>query len=49
MEQNKSVSFRIEGSKFYITIDTNKDGQNLIEIVLDLLEVPDEVLKLFKK
>jgi hypothetical protein len=49
MEEQKALSFKIEGGKFILSVDTNKDGQPLLTLALDLTEVPDEVLALFKK
>jgi hypothetical protein len=49
MDEKKVVDFKIEGDKFIICVDTNKDGENLIEIKINLLEVPDEVVALIKK
>jgi hypothetical protein len=49
MPENKAVSFKLEGGKFVIAVDLNKDGQPMIQIAVDLAEVPDEVLAIFKK
>lgn len=47
--EGKVVDFIVEGSKFLIKVDPNQDGQALVKIELDLAEVPDELLSLFKK
>lgn len=49
VQENKAVSFKIEGGLLIISVDSNKDGQPLLETRLFLEEVPDEVLGLFKK
>lgn len=49
MEENKSVAFKIEGGKLLISVDLNKDGQTLVDIAVDLAEIPDEILQVFKK
>ena len=49
MDENKAVTFKIEGGKFIINVDPNKDGEAVIEIKIDMIEVPDEVVSLFKK
>lgn len=49
MEENKSVSFKVEDGKLVVQVDPNKDGQALLTVHLDIAEVPDEVIELFKK
>ena len=49
MVENKAVSFKFENGKLIIGVDINKDGQNLLTIAIDLAEVPEEVLSIFKK
>jgi len=48
-EEIKALTFEIVDGKFLIKVDPNKDGENVVEIKIDMLEVPDEVLSLFKK
>ena len=38
------VSFEFEGSKLKIGADINEDGQPSVAIVIDLAEIPEEVL-----
>lgn len=40
------VSFKFEGSKLIVSIDSNKDGEPVLSLTLDLAEIPDEVLAL---
>ena len=48
-EENKAVIFKIEEGKLIILVDPNKDGEAVLDLVLDLKEVPDEILSLFRK
>jgi len=48
-QDNKAVSIEIKEGKLLISVDSNKDGQALAVLSVDLLEVPDEVVNLFKK
>lgn len=43
------VSMGIEGGSMVIIVDPNKDGQALLKLYIDLLEVPDELVALLKK
>lgn len=47
--ENKMVDFKIEDGKFIISLDANKDGEPVLFLSLDLKEVPDEIVSLFKK
>jgi len=49
MEENKVVDFKIEDGNLIIKVDPNKDGENLIEIKVNMLEVPDEIISAIKK
>jgi len=49
MSKESAVEFKVENGKFIIHVDPNKDGQNVVSIVVDLTEVPDEVVAIFKK
>lgn len=49
MSEQNAFEFRIEGGFLVITIDPNKDGQNVMELKIDLAEIPDEVLSALKK
>lgn len=48
MSLEKKIEFRIEGGMFIIEVDPNQDGQNVIEVKVDLAEVPDEVISALK-
>lgn len=45
----KIVSIGIVGNCLVIAVDSNKDGQPSIELKIDLLEVPDELVSLVRK
>lgn len=45
----KVVDFKIVDGKFMISVDPNKNGKALLEIMLELSEVPSEVVAIFKK
>jgi len=47
--ENKVVSFSIEDGKLCINVDPNKDGQNVLEVKVDLAEAMDEISALFAK
>ena len=49
VEENKALSFSFDGAKLNIAIDPNKNGSPVIEIKVDMAEVPSEVLSLFTK
>jgi len=38
------VKYEFQGSKLKVEIDPNGDGQPVLSIVLELAEIPDEVL-----
>ena len=40
------VSFKFEGSKLVISIDSNKDGEPVLSLTLNLAEIPEEILAL---
>ena len=40
----KSVDYKFEGTKLIVTVDPNKDGQAVLTVVLEIAEIPDEVL-----
>ncbi len=48
-EEKKVLDFKVEDGKFKIKVDPNKDGEAVVELMVDLKEVPDEVLSIFKK
>ena len=48
-DEFKVVAFSVVDSKLSITVDTNKDGQPVLTVLLDIAEVPDEVAALFAK
>jgi len=49
MSLDKAFDFKIEGGFLIITADPNKDGQNVLELKIDLTEVPDEVMSALSK
>lgn len=49
MSVDKAFDFTIEGGFLIIVADPNKDGQNVLELKIDLTEIPDEVLSALKK
>ncbi len=48
-DDEKKLKMGVKNGKFVIEIDTNMDGQPILSIVLDLAEVPDEILGMFNK
>lgn len=48
-ENNKKVNLEIKDGKLIIQVDANKDGEAVLVIAVDLSEVADEVIDLFKK
>lgn len=42
-DDNKKVSLVIDEGKLKILVDANKDGEAVISIAVDLMEVADEV------
>ena len=46
--EGKVVAFKMEGSKLVLQIDSNKDGQPLMTLTLELSEVADELFSLLK-
>ena len=49
MEEKKALSFEVIDGSLVIKVDPNKDGQAVVELKVNLTEVPDEVVALFKK
>lgn len=49
MSEVKAVSYAFEGTQMVIKVDPNKDGQAVVEVKVDLKEVPDEVLSAISK
>ena len=47
--EKKMLDFKIEDGKLHLSVDPNKDGQPVVTLVVDMAEVPDEVLSAFKK
>jgi hypothetical protein len=41
---DKAVELKWEGSKLIAIVDPNKDGQPVVELKIELAEIPDEVL-----
>jgi len=48
-KDGKIVEFGVLGTKFWVAVDPNDDGEALISIEIDLAEVPDELLAIFSK
>jgi hypothetical protein len=48
-EEHKLVDFKIEESKLHLTVDPNRDGQAVVSLLVDLAEIPDEVLSALGK
>jgi len=42
-------SFKVEGSKLLIEVDLNEDGQPVMGMFVDILEIPDEVMSAMGK
>ena len=49
MSTENVVEFSIEEGNLIVNVDPNKDGQNVIELKVNLLEVPDEILSALQK
>lgn len=45
----KIVTLALENGMLAITVDPNKDGQALLKVLIDILEVPDELVTLLNK
>lgn len=45
----KVVEFGVEGTKFIVKVDPNADGDALLKLELDILEIPDELVSIFNK
>lgn len=48
-KENKAIDFVIDGGKLIIKADPNKDGQPVVTVIVDLAEVPDEIISAIKK
>jgi len=42
--ENKAVEMKFEGTKLIVNVDPNKDGGPVIVVMVDLMEIPDEVM-----
>ena len=42
----KAIDFKFEGTKLVLTVDPNKDGGPVLSLIVDLMEIPDEVMSL---
>ena len=49
VEGVKLVDFKFELTKMVLKLDSDKDGEEVLELVIDLGEVADEVKGLFSK
>lgn len=45
----KKLAMTTQDGKFIILVDPNQDGEALIKLEVDLAEVPDELIDIFKK
>lgn len=43
------ATVKVEDNKLKISVDTNEDGQPVVEISVNLSEIPDEVFAALKK
>ena len=48
-KDDKVVSMEIIDGELIIAVDSNKDGQPVLKLTIDLLEVPEEILQAIKK
>lgn len=48
-DNNKTVSLEVIDGFLVIKVDPNKDGQAVMEVKLNILEVPDEIMQLMSK
>lgn len=46
---NKKILIKLDGGKLSIKVDTNQDGETVLDVELNLSEALDEIVKLFKK
>lgn len=46
---NEAYDIKFVDGKLFISLDSNKDGQPILELKVDLFEVSDEILDFFKK
>lgn len=46
---NKTIEIKVEDGHLIIRVDANKDGEAVLEVRVNILEVPDEILSLLKK
>ena len=46
--ENKKVSFEFVDGVLIVKVDLNGDGQPIVELKINALEIPDEVLDLIK-
>ena len=46
---DKAVDFKFEGSTLIIALDFNKDGQPVVEVKIDMAEIPDEIWGMMNK
>lgn len=47
VENARVVSFRFEGTKLILELDTDKNGEKLFELIIDFLETFEEAPYLF--
>ena len=43
------IDFKVEEGKLVINVDPNEDGEPVVSVVVDIVEIPDEVMDLLKK
>ena len=47
--EHKKVEFKVEDNKLKIMVDPNQDGEPLMTVIVDITEIPDEVLSAINK
>lgn len=43
------VNYKFEGTNLLVSVDSNKDGQPVLSLTIDLAEIADEVFAALKK
>lgn len=45
-QEKKAMSFKLEDGKFFFLLDPNKDGEPVVQLMIDAAEIPDEIISL---
>lgn len=48
-EEKKAAKLEFKEGKLFVMVDSNKDGEAVMSLEIDLSEVADEVVSFFKK